>query len=63
MKPRITDALIERAHESLFPNGKVTSQSGLTRTELRALARRGIVTRAMVKHEKSGVIEGYWRMA
>jgi len=49
MKPRISPSLVERAHENLFPNGALTRKSGMTRTELRALERRGVIKKSYVK--------------
>jgi hypothetical protein len=66
VKLRITDALYERAQENLFPNGKLTSKSGMTRTELRALHRRGVVKKSFVKvHEgaiQGATLECFWEL-
>lgn len=54
--------LHRKAVEGLGRTGAVTSQSGLTRQELRALERKGIVTKSYSKHEKTGVIECFWKL-
>lgn len=62
MSRAATPSLIDKANECLWPSGKLTSKSGMTRTELRVLERAGVVKKSYAK-PKGGAIECFWELA
>jgi len=61
MKLIVSEAIFERAQENLFPSGALTSKSGMTRKELRALERRGDIKKSYVKVNDT-TFECFWEL-